>query len=821
MELIALHLRNFRQHQEAHLEFQPGLTAIVGPNGSGKTSLLEAIAWALYGSRAIRGKVEDLRYSGAPARSVVEALLEFRLGSHTYQVVRRTDNAQIRVDGGAVSHTGTTQVNEAMKRLLGMDYRMFYTSFFTGQKELAFMANLEGPARAIAIGKMLGYERLSRARERANRQRLDLRAEAEALERVLGDGAEIAARRREARDALKAAQAAVAECEARAKQAQKVVAELTPQVAASRAQAERHRELTQSRERGVQEQTSHQARVEALREEIARLEKVEAQLAGLEPRVAQLAGLEAEFREQEKLRPQEARRLALQREASALQSEVEELRKQAAALGEPQSELDRERQDLKAALAEATELDQHSQKLRDEWVSRRESGQAEWRGLTEHRKEVAAHRQAIVDAGPGGKCPICERPLEQELPLVLGGFDAQLADMDRRMAEIRDLAAALKQEPAELVALRDRRAELEKDLAARRQSVTSLESSVQNLERLRREAAARAARLEQREKELAQLPSGFDEGRYKQLQAGLQELRPLAGQVEALGAQLRRLPDARKTLDSALDALTRLDEDLRATLTALEALAFDAVAHQALQERYQASDAELNTARLELATALGDRKAAQGAFDAAVAEENAHKERAAELSRLKTEHRYAEALATSFEALRTSLNSRIRPELEQTASELLSDLTDGRYSSLRVDEQYNYLLEDEGEPKPVISGGEEDVVSLALRLAISQMIADRAGQPLSLLVLDEVFGSLDAGRREKVVLLLNSLRARFEQIILISHIEAIHDAVDQAFWVSYDTKERVSRLLDHEPGGELELDLDGLGTEGTEGTEGA
>ena len=50
----------------------------------------------------------------------------------------------------------------------------------------------------------------------------------------------------------------------------------------------------------------------------------------------------------------------------------------------------------------------------------------------------------------------------------------------------------------------------------------------------------------------------------------------------------------------------------------------------------------------------------------------------------------------------------------------------------------------------MISGGEEDIANLALRLAISQMIAERAGQPLSLLVLDEIFGSLDEDRRHAV-----------------------------------------------------------------------
>ena len=63
--------------------------------------------------------------------------------------------------------------------------------------------------------------------------------------------------------------------------------------------------------------------------------------------------------------------------------------------------------------------------------------------------------------------------------------------------------------------------------------------------------------------------------------------------------------------------------------------------------------------------------------------------------------------------------------------------------------QYNIIVLEDGVPKPVISGGEEDLANLVLRLAISQMIAERAGQAFSLLVLDEVFGSLDETRRHE------------------------------------------------------------------------
>jgi exonuclease SbcC len=86
----------------------------------------------------------------------------------------------------------------------------------------------------------------------------------------------------------------------------------------------------------------------------------------------------------------------------------------------------------------------------------------------------------------------------------------------------------------------------------------------------------------------------------------------------------------------------------------------------------------------------------------------------------------------------------------------------------------------------VLSGGEEDLANLVLRLAISQMIAERAGQAFSLLILDEVFGSLDEARRFNVVELLRGLQDRFEQVILITHIEPVREGLDRVISVSYD-----------------------------------
>ena len=149
----------------------------------------------------------------------------------------------------------------------------------------------------------------------------------------------------------------------------------------------------------------------------------------------------------------------------------------------------------------------------------------------------------------------------------------------------------------------------------------------------------------------------------------------------------------------------------------------------------------------------------------------------------------------------------MRPEISDLASRYIRELTDGRYSEIELDDQYNIIVLEDAIPKPVISGGEEDLANLVLRLSISEMIAERAGQAFSLLILDEVFGSLDEAHRHNVVDLLRRLQGRFEQVILITHIESVRDDLDRVLTVRYDESSGTSRVDAEAPPGALQLDL--------------
>src|SRR6185503_8060631 len=109
----------------------------------------------------------------------------------------------------------------------------------------------------------------------------------------------------------------------------------------------------------------------------------------------------------------------------------------------------------------------------------------------------------------------------------------------------------------------------------------------------------------------------------------------------------------------------------------------------------------------------------------------------------ESERRLHDELDRAFNEMRAQLNAELRPELSELATSFLRELLDSRTSEFELDEKYNIVIVEDGIAKPVLSGGEEDIANLVLRLAVSQMIAERSGQAFSLLILDEVFGSLD------------------------------------------------------------------------------
>lgn len=328
----------------------------------------------------------------------------------------------------------------------------------------------------------------------------------------------------------------------------------------------------------------------------------------------------------------------------------------------------------------------------------------------------------------------------------------------------------------------------------------------QTVEQLR--TALKQARSEKgaAEQEMAQLPADYNAELHNQLRQEMQqELRPFWDEALQLRPVANRLDDLQARFDAVQKELHETKKQLGQTNQNLRELAYDEQECQNVFDQHTRCQENLNDAK-SLARMLWERVQQREAQVAALEEQwERVQEHLRELRELKRKITRDTIVRDWLKSFGDMLNGEVVPELQERASELLNLLTDGRYTQIRITEDFEFTLIDEDRPKPVVSGGEEDIVNLSLRLAMAEMICERTGQPLGLLVLDEVFGSLDTERRENTLQLLRRLRDRFDQIIIISHIEEIQAGADRCLRVDYNPSLHRSTVSEYNMFAEADL----------------
>ncbi len=360
--------------------------------------------------------------------------------------------------------------------------------------------------------------------------------------------------------------------------------------------------------------------------------------------------------------------------------------------------------------------------------------------------------------------------------------------------------AQLATEPDALREIEGKQTEASRRVQAMVQRLAKAEADVRQRKELRDEHERLCERRTRIEGEIAELPDSYDEERHDALRKQLRELEPITERAMKLQIRSERGPSLVSEAEAAERVLSEREALARELQEAIAASGFSDQAYEAIREEHRAAEATLRQREVALAGARGDLKAVQSILEAVDRRMEERARRVKQLRVLKKQLALHDELDGAYEALRGELNGSLRPDLSDVASHLLGELTDGRYVEIELDEQYRLSIVEEGVPKEVISGGEEDVANLVLRLAISQMVAERAGMPLSLLVLDEIFGGLDEERRRGVVHLLRGLAGRFPQVILITHIESVRDDVDRVLRVTFDSEEGAARIEeDDEP----------------------
>lgn len=810
MELVQLRLRNFRQHHDTEVAFRPGLTAVLGPNGAGKTTLLEGIAWALYGSDVLQGRAvqEDLRSLRVPREEPVEAELVFVVDGEVYRVHRQFiggatgGRTQARLWRGDLRLAeGTETVKRAVRRLLGLSAKEFFATYFTSQKALAVLTNLSGPReRRLFVSRLLGYDRLRRMEQRVRDQRRQLESHVAGLRTALPNAEDLARRRREAEARQAEARRRLEEAEGRLS----VVKADHERADAAWQEAQRRWAQRQDWEeryrRAVDDARSAEAEVRRREERLGQLARDEARFRELEAALVDLPQRRAELERLAEQRQRWERAQVLDQQRQRLQQQRDEVRAERDRRREAPAYRARFEEELHAVEARIGAVEQDLEAAVARYREDRSSVDEKRRLQAESVRELQELLQALSSRREEGVCPVCQRPLEERYESVRQRLQKELESAQQDLRWLEQRAEQLRREPEDVVAarqeleaLKERRKKLEEKI--RRCSVAENE-----FRRAEEQLAALEHQLAELERERAGLDVDYDPDAYERLRREVERLDQLDRDRARLAGVLAQRADWEQLVAEARERQARAEEerDLWARRLAEEAL--DPAAYEAARRAFQEADRAYR-AVWEVWTQAKAQIETEERHLALIAEQEAERARKQEeVQELERQIRLHQELEDALRALFEDVNAQLGPELSQVATHFVSALTDGRYSELRLDDEFQIELIEDGIAKRMLSGGEEDLVHLVLRIALAKKITEDARRPLHLLVLDEVFGSLDEQRRDNVLDMLRHLQNEFRQILAISHIDSIRDQADQVLRVEYDPFTGSARVREELPG---------------------
>ena len=749
-------MRGFMRYLEraAPIRFPGQFTVITGKTGSGKTSILDAITYALY-KRTTRtdppanAKIEDLCKPGGHVR------VTFRQRGKTYEVRRgfQTNGKtflEVFEDGRIVPGT-IPEKEHAILDVVGLDYDGFRNSTFVRQEEMKGLGAASGSDRLAVFQKLFRLETFEKAARLAADRLAVVELETRTKETEITTRRERLDRLPALRERMAALETAVASERARDEE---LAAGLQAMRQALMGLEAKHDEFTGASR--------------AAKERMARFGDLTARLATLEGKAVQakdlrqgIAALAAETAGFEELREEADRLRDLQQRSAFLQQQLDGKKEQWVKL---EREHERRLEQLKHSLFEQEQ------------------------------------RVARLTTDVSG---------EEAFSLLRseGALEERVSRIERELEWLReraDLIATLRQEreaaKSDLAGVQSRTSRINRDsfvlseIGERIEEVKrQIKEEDEAQEHRRRELKAEFEVLDRKLRELGY--SDEAQGRLADLRETVPAMEAKRKELDRLRREIEAIGDPTGQMQLLQEEHSRIRDDLEALMKTLEALQRDEEAYVAAKGAFDAAKREADDLRRSLYTKEGELKGVAAQIEDAEAEAAKIDTAARALVDLLADREVFSILRNEVfhkKGVVMYAINQLLPALEIQASENLGDLTDGRFSQVKL-ETYEeakghgiriLVLGVDGQWHDVgeFSGGEKTQINAALRFAIARELASmpqvgRTYGRMKTLFLDEAdLGSLDTEvSRDLFVEKLFDMGKFFDKVILITHLTEVAD----------------------------------------------
>jgi len=754
----SLRLKGWKSHENSALRFGKGSNLLVGPMGAGKTSALDAICFALFGtfpalkSRKIR--LEEVVMSRPQKKQSAEVEMAFDAGGKTYDVTRTISakggaEAVLKSDGKIID-SQSQRVTEAIEKLLGINYELFTRAIYSEQNKIDYFTTLGKGERKEQVDELLGIDRFEAARSNAG----------SALNKV-----------KEAKENATSFLKGV-DFENAEKEAARTAEEAT---AVRKKLAEGEATLAGlEREQKTKEDASKK-----LEEEEKKFRAAEKSLAAIKYALEEKEKEAAAKRKTIKTSFDKARIAATEEEIKREIASLRQLQKEIGDLRVKKKEADTKIQFIEAEKRKAGGADA---KKTAEKVSALEQAAArhkeELKKLRDEASEAAAQvkeceNALAVLAKEAAECPVCSAPLSKDKHSELKKQKTEALEMHKRKnAEISSKIKSAEQEIEKTTA----EIQKEKILLGQLQRLEGLENDGKKARADLGDATVKLAGAEKQfseEKMRAEEDKLLEIARFSELVAAEDKIAELRDGAQKAEKELKGIVFDEKMLEQARKEITGIEKEISKGQAERIAL------RQRAEEKEKAL-AELNK-KLE---AVEKKRGEIRALD--------------EKTRLLTI--FQNALVDAQASLRSELIDAVNGAMAALWPSVYP-YNDYRDIRLRADHE-GYALELKALDGAWVgienaSGGEKSCASLALRVAFSMVLAPN----LSWLVLDEPTHNLD---REAVVMLCNALREEIpkivEQTFIITHDEALKEGASARIYRVERDKDKGEKSIVEELG---------------------
>jgi exonuclease SbcC len=802
MYLRSIQLENYRRFKWAQLDFPDGIVGIIGNNGAGKSTLMEAVAWALYGTEASRAskefktsslagfpksrrKTEEIKTTTAKISDVCRAILDFQIEDQNYRVVRELKGVSNSVDASVlinkkVAARGTTASNELIEKTLGMDYKAFVTSFFAKQRELNTLSDFQPYKRKELLTRMLGIETIDSALKNL---RMDIRILEEKLslnKTYLKDKMKLESERGEKEKSLLILEDDLKDKSKRFQSHLVILKDQEKLWEELKSKYEEYNSLIKEKSIKQTEKTSIQDQLAHQEEEKERLLQLASEKEKLDPLLVSYDELKKKVSLYDQLKIKaEHKQITLnqlrnlEKSTSSDQERIAFLEKELGYKKEVEKSLIQLKEELILVERKLEQARNIYMKL-----------EASFKSTKDQRVKLESQMTNIEELGPDSVCDRCLRPMGDDYHKIRKHlleeqeqFDKKLQALEKERNEVKEEGKKLKRAKTKLEEEKER---LQKSL----ENLLTKEGEMQNLKSGLEEKERNLLSLNEVLKNLGEV--AYDSMVHENLKIEFEQQEKIKEKTTQLASEIKKIPQIEKAiaeLQNKIKLLTQDEEKLEAQLQTL----------QFFEEEYKKGEKDLEEKRKEthdaellLKDLTHNMDTLKKEIEQIDDEIKKTEEMELEIKKKEEERLYLEKLALLFSDFRVSLIGRIRPTLARYAKSLFLELCENRYQDLELDEDYEIFISDQGERFYIerFSGGETDLANLCLRIAISLLISESSGVDFSFIILDEIFGSQDALRKENILSALAKLKNRFRQIFLITHIDDIKDSVENLVYVT-------------------------------------